>query len=360
MNSGLKENFGQSGIRAGWFCAYTPVEIVEAFGLKPERIFGSPGPWEKADGILYTNLCPYVRSCLEEGLADSPPFVIFTTCCDHLRRLRDAWDYYIKPEFSYILDLPRGKDESSIQYFANSIKGLISSLEEKTGCELSAEKLRTAIVKRLEVDMALEKACKTASSAQEILRLYQLAQKSFAASELCQLLENRETYTEEDKRDASDSFAHEKKVIVSGNLLRSEVIPSLIEECGGTIVHLDLCSASRFSLWRSDTNSREIDSLGLESLLHLIARTYLSKTPCPRMSNRSERHELIVDLARTHNASGVILSPLMFCDSFLYDIPLLLKKLEPLGIPLLVLESDYRDENVGGIRTRVEAFVEML
>lgn len=43
-------------------CSYTPVEILDAFGLVPVRTLGRAGAPEVADSHLHPNLCSYVRA----------------------------------------------------------------------------------------------------------------------------------------------------------------------------------------------------------------------------------------------------------------------------------------------------------
>jgi benzoyl-CoA reductase/2-hydroxyglutaryl-CoA dehydratase subunit BcrC/BadD/HgdB len=57
---------------------------------------------------------------------------------------------------------------------------------------------------------------------------------------------------------------------------------------------------------------------------------------------------------------GVICYTLKFCDTFLYDIPLLKKRLDAQNIPSLFLDSDYTPGTMGRLKTRIEAFLEML
>jgi len=57
---------------------------------------------------------------------------------------------------------------------------------------------------------------------------------------------------------------------------------------------------------------------------------------------------------------GVIFYTLKFCDPFLYDVPVLKSELSVRGIPGLVLEGDYTPGTMGRVKTRIQAFVEML
>ena len=57
---------------------------------------------------------------------------------------------------------------------------------------------------------------------------------------------------------------------------------------------------------------------------------------------------------------GIIYHTLKFCDQFQYDCPALKEELEDVGVPLLYLEGDYTTGGFGQMKTRVQAFTEML
>lgn len=59
-------------------------------------------------------------------------------------------------------------------------------------------------------------------------------------------------------------------------------------------------------------------------------------------------------------AQGVVYFSLKFCDPFLYEAPFLEEALRELDIPVLFLEGEYTGRVGGGVRTRVQAFLEML
>ena len=78
------------------------------------------------------------------------------------------------------------------------------------------------------------------------------------------------------------------------------------------------------------------------------------------MPGLERRFEYLKELVESSGAAGVIYSTVKFCDSHLYDLPLLDKDLRQAGIPFLWLENDYEWTGLGQLRTRVEAFLEML
>lgn len=68
----------------------------------------------------------------------------------------------------------------------------------------------------------------------------------------------------------------------------------------------------------------------------------------------------IVRLAREYHVDGVIDANLKFCTLYDTEKSAVAKALEAEGIPCLGLETDYTDNDAEQLRTRIEAFVEML
>ena len=124
-----------------------------------------------------------------------------------------------------------------------------------------------------------------------------------------------------------------------------------IEQCGGMVVGDDFCFGGRYG-------QVKIAEEGVA--LAELAKGYLNRVPCGRMKNNKDRFEfLLSEVART-NASGIIYTSLKFCDHFLVDYPTLKELLDEKGIPSLFLEGEYFSFGAGQVKTRVEAFLEML
>jgi benzoyl-CoA reductase/2-hydroxyglutaryl-CoA dehydratase subunit BcrC/BadD/HgdB len=60
------------------------------------------------------------------------------------------------------------------------------------------------------------------------------------------------------------------------------------------------------------------------------------------------------------NVGGVIFISLKFCDTMLYSFPLIKQALGKLKIPVLYLEIEYNNFSAGQVKTRTQAFLEML
>lgn len=340
--------------RIGWFCAYTPLELITAAGMSPVRLFGSRGGSELADNLMGPNICPFVRSCLAQGLeGDVPDAVIFACCCDSMRRLYDAWSYYCKPDFTALIDLPRRNAPLSVEIFKISLLRLAASLEQYTGREITADGLLHAIKEKAKVDEILEHFSSAGGfKGSDIHKLFVEAQVMDPESFI-------EKYSATPAKKRTDN-GHGKPVAVTGNLLKSGRLIDVIEECGGNVSVLDLCSVERFTTWHIGRGRDIPDDGDRDEILSFIAETYMSRTPCPRMLDRKTRFDTFSALLESSGSEGVIYVPLMFCDPYLYELPELKNVTDGLGIPGLILQSDYQDENIGQLRTRIEAFMEML
>jgi benzoyl-CoA reductase/2-hydroxyglutaryl-CoA dehydratase subunit BcrC/BadD/HgdB len=78
------------------------------------------------------------------------------------------------------------------------------------------------------------------------------------------------------------------------------------------------------------------------------------------MDGIGDRIDWLVKLAEASRADGVVLTTLKYCDSWLYDQPLLTEHLQGAGMGVLTLENDYEWSGLGQMRTRIEAFLETL
>ena len=100
-----------------------------------------------------------------------------------------------------------------------------------------------------------------------------------------------------------------------------------------------------------------------------LADRYLGNIMCPRTFHQSpgtrqqdldNRYGYIRDLAEEFDVSGAILYVMRFCDTFEFDAPEVKDYLEEAGIATLYLEDDYTLTSIQGLKTRIQAFLEMV
>jgi benzoyl-CoA reductase/2-hydroxyglutaryl-CoA dehydratase subunit BcrC/BadD/HgdB len=92
-----------------------------------------------------------------------------------------------------------------------------------------------------------------------------------------------------------------------------------------------------------------------------IAGRILTRVVCPaKHRGLTDRADHLVRLVRERRAQGVIFFLLKFCDPHAFDYPYLKEALDRARVPSLLLEVEDRLPADGQLRTRFEAFVEMI
>ena len=327
----------------GWFCTYTPLEIIRAAGLGAYRIVPGPGrAMTRADTVIDRNFCPYVRTCLGEALEGKYSWLaglVVVNSCDPMRRLYDVWRYNVGGDFVLLLDLPRVNTETAVAYFRESLAGLMEDIKSHFGVEITKDALVDAIAERNRIRSLLRELYRanrdnhmplTASQLQRVVRAADIVPTARFEG----LLERLAS----EVRGIKNEPGALPGVLISGSVLENPRIVDLVEECGARVVSDDLCTGTR-GFW--DDVAPEADAL------NALARHYLGRTPCPRMKDARRRFDHVLEMIDEFHADGVIFYTLKFCDPYLYDVPLLKAELAGRGIPSLQLEGDFTPGTLG-------------
>ncbi|MBE3111958.1 MAG: 2-hydroxyacyl-CoA dehydratase, partial [Acidobacteria bacterium] len=150
--------------------------------------------------------------------------------------------------------------------------------------------------------------------------------------------------------------ADAKKILISGSpmAIPNWKLHQLIEESGAVVVGEESCTGTRYFNYLTPASDGSLDGQ-----LAAIADRQL-ETNCACFTPNDERLDDIVTLAGGWDADGVVHYDLQFCHTFANEAVKVEKRLASEGIPLLRIETDYSDEDVGQLRTRIDAFLEML
>ena len=128
----------------------------------------------------------------------------------------------------------------------------------------------------------------------------------------------------------------------------------VIETAGAVIVGEEACIGER-----GLRNLVDESPTTLDGMMEAIIDRYF-KIDCAVFTPNPDRLDHIVSMAKDYNANGVIHYGLQFCSPYVIESYTVEKALEEHGIPMLRIETDYSMEDVGQLKTRVEAFVETL
>lgn len=339
----------------GYFCTYTPVEIIYAAGFVPYRIKGADKPIQDADGYMHANICPYVRSCLDVALEEKVNHLegtVFINSCDAMRRLYSVWQKYIPAKFTHFIDLPKRMDKIDVDFFNLEFEEFSKVLEQHFSLKISKENLEKSIMLFKEIRLLLKQLYELRKDKYELLKASNILKimnysVSVPPEEFIVLLSS---LLERIKKSNSKSNS-QPKVLLIGSIIHHESIIEIMESCGAAIISDDLCSGSRMFEFGDEIQNNTLKDL---------ARAYLKKSPCGRMLATENNIKKINNLIDIYQIDGVIHYTLKFCDNILYNVPRIKSSLNNKGIKSLFIEGDYTSNSMGQIKTRVEAFIEIL
>ena len=126
---------------AGCFCAFTPLEILDAAGLLTVSLCGmSPETIPAAETVLPRNLCPLIKSSYGFYLTDKCPYTYFAdlivgeTTCDGKKKMYELLGQGKK---TYILHLPQGREVPyAREMWIAELRRFIAFLEGELGVSI--------------------------------------------------------------------------------------------------------------------------------------------------------------------------------------------------------------------------------
>jgi len=335
--------------KLGWLCAYTPVELIIASGLTPVRIGGREGRSPVQAAHLPANLCPYVRSTLDhilEGETRGFAGVSIVASCDAMRRLADILRKSIPDTPLHVIDFPRRTGEGSLAYLVSQFKAYSAWLGGVSGMPADEGKLRKAI----------EEVNGRRTLLFELSGRRKEDPPGISGSDFFEVVSRASREAPDVFESWYSSFVPLRagpgaRLLLAGSIVESDRIYAAVEEAGANVVAEDICTGLRGLEGPVGQNGDP---------MRAVARRYLTRPPCSRMSDIDGRTDYILKLAREYRARGVLYHCLKFCDQYQYDYPILKKRLESRGIPVIRIETDYQASDSGQLSTRIEAFTELL
>ncbi|OGO01644.1 MAG: hypothetical protein A2Y72_03110 [Chloroflexi bacterium RBG_13_53_26] len=336
-----------------------PEEIIHAAGMVPIRLTGdSQEPaLEEANAYMYINTCSFVRSCLDLVLRNQYHFLdgfVSAATCDCPRRLTDVWKHYDFTPFVHIVDVPRKMTKSAHDLYHNEVQGLKDRLEGFFDVEITDEALRQTIKvfnrtrELLKELYDLRKSDCPPITGAEVLEVLNAGFK-MPREEFNGLLERLVGEASSGQRAVKGKF----RLMINGSPLNNPEFVKTIEDLGGLVVVDELCTGVRH-WWDLVDDSPEIDPV------EALSRRYLNNFPCPRMFPPEERFNRALQLVKDYRVDGVVSEVVRYCVHCAHDQPLLRRRLEIQGVPVLELSIEYGASGTGQIMTRVQAFLEML
>ncbi len=346
----------------GWACNYLPEEIIHAAGMMPYRVSGGVGEikMEAADSILHIYSCSYTRTCLQRLISGDYDFLDgFLNCgtCDGMRRLGDAWESKsvdAKIPLPYSISVPHKFHEKAEKLYAHEFLKLRGILEKEYDCSITDEALAESITLYNHTRILMKRLYDLRKSDTPPVSGYEVQEVLNAAvamprEEFNPLLED--LLKELETRPGIDG--DRPRLMINGSIMNNPGFIKGIEDLGANLVVDSLCNGSRY-FWG------EVNLDAFDNPIDALASYYLQKLPCPRVAPPEKRFEFINSLVKEFRVEGVISEIVRYCSIHIYDEPRVKARLEDIGVPALTLEKEYTEDISGQVKTRVQAFIEML
>ena len=285
-----------------------------------------------AEKDLPRNLCPMVKASYGFAVSDKCPFFYFSdvvvgeTTCDGKKKM-----YELMGEFKnvYVMELPNSQSETALKLWKEEIFKFKSCLEQTFKVEITEENVRKELFNVLygsQFRFDKEKV------PEEINALREKIMKE---------------YGEGGKQQKK------KRILLTGcpsSGAPMKVVKAL-EENGAVVVAYENCGGTKSA-------DRLIDE-SAEDIYEAIAERYL-QIGCSVMTPNKNRYELLGRLIEEYKVDGVVEMTLQACHTYNVEAKSIEKFVKGKGVPYIHVETDYSQEDIGQLNTRMTAFVEML
>ena len=347
---------------AGCFCAFTPLEILDAAGLLTVSLCGmSAETIPAAETQLPRNLCPLIKSSYGFYLTDKCPYTYFAdlivgeTTCDGKKKM---YEMLGQGKNTYILHLPQGVQVPyAREMWIEELRRFITYLEKTFDVNITPDKLRQAIVQR----NALRRArCR-------LMELLLEDTLPISGTELYTFLDGIGFNFDLDDaiartNELADSLSSQrsenvtpggKRILVTGCPIGGvfQKVVGAVERAGANVVCFENCSGIKPARCMVDEQAADP--------VEAIADAYL-EIGCAVMTPDIRRFEKLPALIREFRADGVLDIALQACHTYLIEGRSIRDICKEQNVSYLALETDYATADAGQIDTRIAAFVETL
>jgi benzoyl-CoA reductase/2-hydroxyglutaryl-CoA dehydratase subunit BcrC/BadD/HgdB len=351
----------------GTYCTYVPEELViAANGVMVGLCAGVDFATEAVEKYLPRNLCSLIKSTFGFKLGGICPYleasdmIVGENTCDGKKKAWEVMSGLVKN--LYVMDLPQMKNENARTVLRSEYLKFKAALEKLTGNTITADSLKKAVTivnaKRSAVYRlsALRANDPAPISGLDSLLINQIffyedpVRFTSQINELCDELDGRI------KSKTGVMPAKTPRILMSGcpMAVPNWKVPSIIETTGAVIVGEESCVGERGT--RNPVNG---SGTSIESLIDSLVERYL-KIDCAIYTPNIERLDHIKEMVPKYKADGVILYGLQFCAPYTIEAMGIENALEQQGIPAIRIETDYSQEDVGQLKTRIAAFIERI
>jgi benzoyl-CoA reductase subunit C len=350
----------------GYLSALGPVEIITAAGLVPFRLKGNVSEAiTKGDAYMETIVCPFVRNVFDAAVKGKYEFLdgmVLPHQCDSIDRTDDVWADTLKLPYWHFLNVPHVTDDPSIEFMKDILRVLIASLEKFTGKKITDEMIAQAVKahnenRRLMRELySMRKTTPPLISGTEMMKVL-VAAMSLPVDESSALVQS---VIKEVKGRPAPADGKQKRIMLIGDQIDDAAISETIEGTGAYLVMDDISIGSKMYWNDVDATSDPLQGIAERYLRKLKIPTTFVGTAGTYQENLEERFGHMKRYIDEFKVDGVILLIYKFCDPYGFEVPAIKSFVESTGASVLYLEDEYSTSTLARMKTRIEAFLEMI
>jgi benzoyl-CoA reductase/2-hydroxyglutaryl-CoA dehydratase subunit BcrC/BadD/HgdB len=362
----LLDHKGKGGAVVGTFCLFVPEEVVVALdGVAVGLCAGTDFSVPIAEAELPRNLCPLIKSFygFKRGKIcpyfESADVVVGETTCDGKKKV---YEHLGKIHPVYVMEVPNKKGPADRELWRAELNNFVAAMEEITGNKLSEDNLAAAVKKVNAKRRALRRVHElrwndpAPISGKDALLIMQISfyddleRFTRKADEVADELEKRVAAGE------GVFPAGTPRLMVSGTpmAIPNWKVHHVVETSGAAVVAEEMCTGFRY--YKNTVNE---DAKTLDEMKEALVDHYMDIN-CACFTPNEPRLDDIEYLYKNSGAQGIIHATLSFCTPYLLEQGSVKRFAAERDIPLVAVETDYSEGDVGQLKTRVEALIEQV
>lgn len=346
----------------GYLCNSVPEELIIACGALPVRLCSADSRCAQAgEEAVPGDICPMVKSTcgdFYDHIGDNMDLLVIPATCDGKVKLAEILTPAVKD--IYLLDMPRNTDYiKNIEVWTDAYLQFYEYLKNKLRAKPARNKLMDACRATNERTRTFRKIYEYRAKNPAALNSFDyfiLSHASFFMNPEEWNVKAEAVYKEMLSQNKSTP-EKAKKILLAGSpiLFPNFKILDIMEETGCYAAADVMCSA-----YGRLFDPVEIDEETESGIIRALTLKYIAPSICPCFVGIDKIINTIIDTVKEHGLNGVIYYNLRLCQVFEIQTTILRNVLKEKGIPLLVLKTDFSREDTGQLKTRIEAFMEIL
>ena len=350
----------------GYLSALCPVEILTAAGVVPIRLKGNVSEAvTKADAYMETMICPFVRNVFDAALKGKYGYLdgmVLSHQCDSIDRTFDVWSYNLGFPYWHFINYPHVTDDPSIEFTNEILRIFIRTLEKLTGRSITNQALAEAVRahnenrKAMRELYSLRKEDVPRISGAEMMKVL-IAATSLPVDESTALIKS---VIEEVEKRTPSSGGKTARIMLIGDQIDDVAIVNAIEGGDAFLVMDDLSTGSKMYWGDVDATADPVRGITERYLNKLRFPTTFVSAGNTYAENLEARFGHMRQYIKDFNVNGAILFIYKYCDPYGFEVPAIKSFIESAGTPVLYIEDEYSTSSLGRVKTRIEAFLEMI